>query len=85
MSDSFCDSMDRSPPGSSVHGFSRQKYWSALPFPSPGDLSNSEIKPKSLSLSLSFKPLSYLGSLTLFIWLVTNLGLNDGCHLMRLG
>ena len=27
--------------------FSRQKYWSGLPFPSPGDLPNPEIKPRS--------------------------------------
>ena len=26
-------------------GFSRQEYWSGLPFPSPGDLPNPEIKP----------------------------------------
>ena len=26
--------MDRSLPGSSVHGFSRQEYWSGLPLPS---------------------------------------------------
>ena len=25
-------------PGFSDHGFSRQEYWSGLPFPSPGDL-----------------------------------------------
>ena len=30
-----CDPMDCSLPGSSVHGFSRQEYWSGLPFPSP--------------------------------------------------
>ena len=30
------DPMDCSPPGSSVHGFSRQEYWSGLPLPSPG-------------------------------------------------
>ena len=29
--------MDCSPPGSSVHGFSRQEYRSGLPFPSPGE------------------------------------------------
>ena len=29
-------------------GFSRQEYWSRLPFPSPGDLPDPEIKPKSL-------------------------------------
>ena len=26
-------------------GFSRQEYWSGLPFPSPGDLSDSGIEP----------------------------------------
>ena len=26
-------------------GFSRKEYWSGLPFPSPGDLPNPEIKP----------------------------------------
>ena len=31
--------MDCSLPCTSVHGFSRQEYWSGLPFPSPGDLS----------------------------------------------
>ena len=30
----LCDPMDSSPPGSSVYGFSRQEYWSGLPFPS---------------------------------------------------
>ena len=30
-----CNPMDCSPPGSSVHGLSRQEYWIALPFPSP--------------------------------------------------
>ena len=34
-----CDPMDCSLPGSSVHGFSRQEYWSGLPFPSPGESS----------------------------------------------
>ena len=28
-------------------GLSRQEYWSGLPFPSPGDLSDSEIEPTS--------------------------------------
>ena len=31
-------------------GFSRQEYWSGLPFPSPGDLPNSGIKPESPTL-----------------------------------
>ena len=28
-------------------GFSRQEYWSGLPFPSPGDLPDPGIKPRS--------------------------------------
>ena len=31
-------------------GFSRQEYWSGLPFPSPGDLSNPRIEPGSPAL-----------------------------------
>ena len=31
-------------------GFSRQKYWSGLPFPSPGDLPDPGIEPKSPAL-----------------------------------
>ena len=27
-------------------GFSRQEYWTGLPFPSPGDLPNPGIKPR---------------------------------------
>ena len=32
------DPMDCSLPGSSVHGFSRQEYWSGVPLPSPSVL-----------------------------------------------
>ena len=32
-------------------GFSRQEYWSGLPFPPPGDLLSPEIKPTSPALS----------------------------------
>ena len=31
-------------------GFSRQEYWSGLPFPSPGDLPDLGIKPGSPAL-----------------------------------
>ena len=34
----FCDPMDCSLPGSSVHDFSRQEYWNGLPFLTPGEL-----------------------------------------------
>ena len=38
MCATLCNPMDYALPGSSVHGMSRQEYWSGLPFPSPGDL-----------------------------------------------
>ena len=34
--------------------FSRQEYWSGLPFPSPGDLSDPGIKPASPALAGRF-------------------------------
>ena len=37
-------------------GFSRQEYWSGLPFPSPGDLPNSGIKPESPVLQADALP-----------------------------
>ena len=40
--------MDCSPPGSSSMAFSRQEYWSELPFPTPGNLPNPGVKPGSL-------------------------------------
>jgi len=35
-------------------GFSRQEYWSGLPFPSPGDLPESGIEPVSPALAGGF-------------------------------
>jgi len=34
--------------------FSRQEYWSGLPFPTPEDLPNPEIKPASPALAGGF-------------------------------
>ena len=45
----LCDLMDCSPPDSSM-GFSRQEYWSGLPFPSPGDVPEPGIEPWSPAL-----------------------------------
>ena len=50
----FSDPMECSLPGSSVHGFLRQEYWSGLPFPSSGDLSHTVIKPVSPALAGRF-------------------------------
>ena len=38
---------DQPPPST---GFSRQEYWSGLPFPSPGDLADPGIEPRSPAL-----------------------------------
>ena len=37
-------------------GFSRQEYWSGLPFPSPGDLPNPGIEPGSPALQVDSLP-----------------------------
>ena len=37
-------------------GCSRQEYWSGLPFPSPGDLPNPGIEPKSPTLQVDSLP-----------------------------
>ena len=37
-------------------GFSRQEYWSELPFPSPGDLPDPGIKPRSPALQADSLP-----------------------------
>ena len=53
----LCNPMDSSlhqaPPSM---GFSRQEYWSGLPFPSPGNLPNPGIKPRSLTLQTDALP-----------------------------
>ena len=54
----LCNPMDCSPPGSST----RQEYWSGLPFPFPGGLSNPGIKPGSLASQADSLPLSHQGS-----------------------
>ena len=45
--------------------FSRQEYWSGLPFPSPRDLPNSEIKPESPALQADTLPSEPPGNLHL--------------------
>ena len=48
------DPMDCSLPGSSIHGFSRQEYWSGVPLPSPLNCMSClyilEINPLSVTL-----------------------------------
>ena len=58
----LCNPMNCSPPGSSVHGISRQEYWSRLPFPTPGNLPDSRIEPVSPALQADSLSLSHQGS-----------------------
>jgi len=50
-------------------GFSRQAYWSGLPFPSPGDLPDPGIKPKSPALQKDFLLLNHQGKPQSFYYL----------------
>ena len=59
----LCDPMDyiaRQAPVSM--GFSRQEYWSGLPFPSPGNPPKPGIEPRSTALQADSLPPQYLGS-----------------------
>ena len=64
---SECESASRSVVSSSLrlHGlsmeFSRQEYWSGLPFPSPVDLPNPGIKPRSSVLQADSLPSELTG------------------------
>ena len=44
----LCDPIDCSPPSLLSMGFSRQEYWSSLPFPPPGNFPDPGIEPTSL-------------------------------------
>ena len=65
----LCNPMDYSLPGSSVHGFSRQEYWSGLPFPPTGDLPNPEIEPMSHALTGKFFTTEPPGKPNIYIYL----------------
>ena len=54
----LCDSMDCSPPGSSV-----QEYQSGLPCPSPGDLPDPGIEPRLPTFWTDSLPFELLGSI----------------------
>ena len=41
-------------------GFSRQEYWSGLPFPSPENFPNPGIEPASPALQVDSLPLSHI-------------------------
>ena len=52
----LCDPWTIAPQASLSMGFSKQEYWSGLPFPSPGDLPDPGIEPRSPSLQAEALP-----------------------------
>ena len=52
----LCDPVDCSPPGSSLHGILQARILGRLPFPSPGDLPNPGIEPRSPTLQVDSLP-----------------------------
>ena len=69
------DPMDCGPPGSSIHGISRQECWSGVPLPSQMQISEMEQIPRNSEKIFSFQkpPFSRLGSRTnLFAGIVRN-------------
>ena len=71
--------------------FSRQEYWSGQLFPSPGDLPNPGIKPRSPTLQADSSPAepqgkpenTGVGSLSLLQWLFSTQELNQDLLLCR--
>ena len=57
----FCDPVDCSSQVPLSMGFSRQEYWSGLPFPSPGDLLDLGTEPASPALAVMFFTTEPLG------------------------
>ena len=60
--------MDCHLPNCSVHGFSRQAYWSGLAFPSPGELPNPGIESGFLALQADFLPSEPQGSPGIYMY-----------------
>ena len=54
-------------------GFSRQEYWSGLPFSSPGDLLNPGIEPRSPTLQVDSLPSELPGKAVDLIHLKINI------------
>ena len=74
----LCDPVDYSLSGSSVHGILQAKHWSGLLFPSPRDLPDPRINPRSSALQTGPLPSEPPGNLKVkkdisLEWLAANL------------
>ena len=85
---SLCNTMDCSPPQVPLSmGFSRKKYWSGLPFPSPGDLPNPGIESASPALQAdsltpeaSGKQPRHTTNIFKVSLMTVSLDMSHGCH-----
>ena len=64
----LCDPMGWGLPGSSVHGIFQARVLSGLPFPSPGDLPDPGIEPRSPALQADALPSEPSGKPTHLAW-----------------
>ena len=64
----FCDTMDYSPPDSSVHGILQARILEWLPFLSGGDLPDPKIKPGSSTLQVDSLPSEPPGKPNRYPW-----------------
>ena len=86
MSDSFANTWTVAHQAPLSMGFSRQEYWSGLPFPSPGGLTDTGIKPGSPALQADSlpsespgKPINHCSSAKI----LNNCRLKILCHLFN--
>jgi hypothetical protein len=82
MSDS-CNTVDCSLQDPLSMKFSRQEYWSELPFPSPGDLSNPRIESRSPALRQILYQLSHWKYTTIYIFTQSYLFLSSCSHFSK--
>ena len=61
-------------------GFSRQEYWSGLPFPSAGDLPDPGIKPRSPALQAGSLPTELQGKPAIYIYTHTHTRTHTHTH-----
>ena len=89
----LCDTMDVTYQAPPSMGFSRQECWSGLPFPSPGDLPDPGIEPRSPALQADALPSEPPGKSYIYIyiytfsdsfplWVITNIEYSSLCYIV---
>ena len=66
----LCNPIDCSPPAASIHGIFQARIQDGIPFPSPGDLSDPGIEPRSSALQADSLPTELQRKFYVFLWLI---------------